>query len=273
VKALAGNLESDFSRIQFTPDLLPSDITGSEMYLGEDSTKRFEFQPGPVFANIVLADEVNRAPAKVQAALLEAMEERTVSVARETHHLPPLFMVMATQNPIEQEGTYPLPEAQMDRFLMHIYISYTDDEAEKAVIRLVRGETAAAGKKAKTDVSPIPQSAVFEARDEITAVKISEPMEDYIVALVAATRRPAEFSEELSKYIQVGVSPRGSLALDKTSRAHAWLHGRNQVTPDDIRAVINDCLRHRIIPSFEAQADGVTTDDIIAQVVKLVAVA
>jgi MoxR-like ATPase len=180
---------------------------------------------------------------------------------------------MATQNPIEQEGTYPLPEAQMDRFLMHIYISYTDDEAEKAVIRLVRGETAAAGKKSATEVAPIPQSAVFEARDEIAAVKISEPMEDYIVSLVAATRRPAEFSEELSKYIQVGVSPRGSLALDKTSRAHAWLHGRDQVTPDDIRAVVNDCLRHRIIPSFEAQADGVTTDDIIAQVVKLVAVA
>ena len=151
VKALAGNLESEFSRIQFTPDLLPSDITGSEMYLGEDADKRFEFQPGPVFANIVLADEVNRAPAKVQAALLEAMEERTVSVARETHKLPPLFMVMATQNPIEQEGTYPLPEAQMDRFLMHIYISYTDDEAEKAVIRLVRGETAAAGKKVGND--------------------------------------------------------------------------------------------------------------------------
>jgi MoxR-like ATPase len=273
VKALARNLETDFSRIQFTPDLLPSDITGSEIYLGEDAAERFAFQPGPIFANIVLADEVNRAPAKVQAALLEAMEERTISVARQTHQLPPLFMVMATQNPIEQEGTYPLPEAQMDRFLMHVYISYPDDASEKEVIRLVRGETTLAGKTAGDDSAPIPQSAIFEARDEIASVKISEPMEDYIVALVAATRRPTEFSEDLAKYIQVGVSPRGSLALDKVSRAHAWLHERDQVTPDDIRAVINDCLRHRIVPSFEAQADGITTDDVIAMVVKLVAVA
>jgi len=273
VKALARNLETDFSRIQFTPDLLPSDITGAEMYLGEGSGERFAFQPGPIFANIVLADEVNRAPAKVQAALLEAMEERTISVARQTHKLPPLFMVMATQNPIEQEGTYPLPEAQMDRFLMHVYIAYPDDASEKEVIRLVRGETAAAGRPAGGDTTPIPQSAIFDARDEIAAVKIAEPMEDYIVALVASTRRPAEFSEDLAKYIQVGVSPRGSLALDKVSRAQAWLQGRDQVTLDDIRAVINDCLRHRIIPSFEAQADGVTTDDIIAMLVKLVAVA
>jgi MoxR-like ATPase len=273
VKALAKNLETDFSRIQFTPDLLPSDITGSEVYLGEDAAQRFEFQPGPIFANIVLADEVNRAPAKVQAALLEAMEERTISVSRRTHELPPLFMVMATQNPIEQEGTYPLPEAQMDRFLMHVYISYPDDASEKEVIRLVRGETAAAGKPGAADSVPIPQSAIFEARDEIAAVQIAEPMEDYIVALVASTRRPAEFSEDLARYIQVGVSPRGSLALDKVSRAHAWLQGRDQVTPDDIRAVINDCLRHRIVPSFEAQADGVTTDDIVGMVVKLVAVA
>ena len=276
VKALAKNLETDFSRIQFTPDLLPSDITGAEMYLGEDAAERFAFQPGPIFANIVLADEVNRAPAKVQAALLEAMEERTISVGRKTHELPPLFMVMATQNPIEQEGTYPLPEAQMDRFLMHVFISYPDDASEKAVIRLVRGETAAAGKRdgdpAGDPAAPIPQGAVFDARDEIAGVRIPEPMEDYIVALIAATRRPAELDGDLAKYIQVGASPRGSLALDKVSRAHAWLQGRDQVTPDDIRAVINDCLRHRIVPSFEAQADGVTSDDIIAMVVKLVAV-
>ena len=273
IKALAKNIEADFSRIQFTPDLLPSDITGSEMYLGEAAEQRFSFQPGPIFANIVLADEVNRAPAKVQAALLEAMEERTISVARQTHQLPPLFMVMATQNPIEQEGTYPLPEAQMDRFLMHVYISYPDDAAEKAVIRLVRGETAPSGKAASSDREPIPQSAIFQARDEIAAVQIAEPMEDYIVSLVAATRRPAEFDDDLARYIQVGVSPRGSIALDKVSRAHAWLHGRDSVTPDDIRAVINDCLRHRIILSYEAQADGVTTDDVIALLVRQVAVA
>jgi MoxR-like ATPase len=278
VKSLAKNLETDFSRIQFTPDLLPSDITGSEMYLGEDAKERFVFQPGPIFANIVLADEVNRAPAKVQAALLEAMEERQITVATTTHSLPPLFMVMATQNPIEQEGTYPLPEAQMDRFLMHVYITYPDDESEREVMRLVRWEEGGSQEPADNDKSsatdqPIPQSAVFDARAGITAVQIPEPMEDYIVALVAATRRPTELDKDLARYIQVGVSPRGSIALDKTSRAHAWLHGRNQVTPDDIRAVINDCLRHRIVLSYEAQADGLTTDDVIALVVKLVAVA
>jgi MoxR-like ATPase len=275
VKSLARNMEADFSRIQFTPDLLPSDITGSEMYLGEDSAERFVFQPGPIFANIVLADEVNRAPAKVQAALLEAMEERQITVARKTHKLPPLFMVMATQNPIEQEGTYPLPEAQMDRFLMHIYISYPDDAAEREVVRLVRGEGKATkdeGQKTK-DEGPIPQSAIFEARDEIAAIGISEAMENYIVSLVAATRRPAEFSEDLARYIQVGVSPRGSIALDKCSRAHAWLQGRDEVTPDDVRAIIHDCLRHRIVLSYEAQADGVTANQVISDVVKLVAIA
>jgi len=271
VKSLAKNLESDFSRIQFTPDLLPADITGSEMYLGEDAADRFVFQPGPVFANIVLADEVNRAPAKVQAALLEAMEERQITVANTTHELPPLFMVMATQNPIEQEGTYPLPEAQMDRFLMHVYISYPDHESEKAVIRLVRGESS--GAQASAPESPIPQDAVFSARDEIAAVEIPDAMEDYIVALIGATRRPADLSEDLARYIQVGVSPRGSLALDKCSRAHAWFDGRDLVTPDDIRAVINDCFRHRLKPSFEAQADGLTNDEIIEQLVELVAVA
>jgi MoxR-like ATPase len=278
VKSLAQNLESDFSRIQFTPDLLPSDITGSEMYLGEDAADRFAFQPGPIFANIVLADEVNRAPAKVQAALLEAMEERQITVATTTHKLPPLFMVMATQNPVEQEGTYPLPEAQMDRFLMHVFITHPDDEAEKGVMRLVRGEEHSSqkpseGTKDAPEESAIAQSAIFDARQEITSVQIPEAMEDYIVALVAATRRPADFSEDLARYIQVGVSPRGSIALDKTSRAHAWLRGRDVVTPDDIRAIIGDCLRHRIVPSYEAQADGLTTNDIISQIVKLVAVA
>ena len=276
VKGLAKNLEAEFSRIQFTPDLLPSDITGSEMYLGEDAEERFEFQPGPIFANIVLADEVNRAPAKVQAALLEAMEERQITVATKTHKLPPLFIVMATQNPIEQEGTYPLPEAQMDRFLMHVFITYTDDLSEREVIRLVRGEETThsnpgPAKASQEEVGQISQQAVFDARAEVAELIIAEPMEDYIVSLVAATRRPAEISEDLAKYIQVGVSPRGSIALDKCSRAHAWLQGRAQVTPDDIRAVINDCLRHRLKLSYEAQADGMTTDDIINQLVTLVA--
>ena len=277
VKGLAKNLEAEFSRIQFTPDLLPSDITGSEMYLGEGSEERFVFQPGPIFANIVLADEVNRAPAKVQAALLEAMEERQITVATKTHKLPPLFIVMATQNPIEQEGTYPLPEAQMDRFLMHVFITYTDDVSEREVIRLVRGEETGQDNRKRADGSrveaeQIAQQAVFDARGEIGEVTIAETMENYIVSLVAATRRPAEVSDELAKYIQVGVSPRGSIALDKCSRAHAWLQGRNQVNPDDIRAVINDCLRHRIKLSYEAQADGMTTDDVIGQLVTLVAI-
>ena len=271
VKALARNLKSDFSRIQFTPDLLPADITGAEMYLGEDAAERFVFQPGPIFANIVLADEVNRAPAKVQAALLEAMEERQVTVAGATHPLPPLFMVMATQNPIEQEGTYPLPEAQMDRFLMHVSIEYPDDPSEKEVIRLVRKESSEGGPAAPAE--PVPQEAVFTARTEIAAIAIPEAMEDYIVALVAATRRPAELDDDLARHIQVGVSPRGSLALDACSRAHAWYHGRDVVTPDDIRAVISDCFRHRIKPTFEAQADGVTNDEIIRRLVELVAVA
>lgn len=277
VKGLADNMDAEFSRIQFTPDLLPSDITGSEMYLGEEAENRFEFQPGPIFANIVLADEVNRAPAKVQAALLEAMEEKQITVAGTTHGLPPLFMVMATQNPVEQEGTYPLPEAQLDRFLMHVFITYTDDASERDIIRLVRGEE----KKHKHDDSgqqkgeakqPISQQAVFDARTAIGDILTPPPMEDYIVALVAATRRPAEIDEDLARYIQVGVSPRGSIGLDKCARAHAWLHDRKQVTPDDVRAVINDCLRHRITLSYEALADGLTTDDVISRLVKLVPV-
>ncbi len=274
VKGLAKNMDAKFSRIQFTPDLLPADITGSEMYLGENAEEQFRFQPGPIFANIVLADEVNRAPAKVQAALLEAMEERQITVANRTHKLPPLFMVMATQNPVEQEGTYPLPEAQMDRFLMHVFISYTDDHAEREIIRLVRQEESEQSKsdsRGDTD-TPIEQEAVFEARQEVSKIEIPEPMENYIVSLVAGTRRPQELGDGLEKYIQVGVSPRGSIALDKCSRAHAWLLGRKQVSPDDIRAVINDCLRHRITLTYEAQADGLNVDDIIHRLVKLVPV-
>lgn len=276
VKALAKNMEADFSRIQFTPDLLPADITGSEMYLGEQAEERFVFQAGPIFANIVLADEVNRAPAKVQAALLEAMEERQITVAGTTHELPPLFMVMATQNPIEQEGTYPLPEAQMDRFLMHVYITYTDDVSEREIVRLVRGEESDAQTKGKGNggsVVPVAQQAIFDARAEISAVTVAEPMEDYLVSIIAGTRRPAELSEDLARYIQVGGSPRGSIAIDKCARGHAWLNGRSQVTVDDIRAVVNDCLRHRIKLSYEAQADGLTTDDVIGALIKLVAVA
>lgn len=271
VKSLAKNMEADFSRVQFTPDLLPSDITGSEMYLGEQSSERFAFQQGPIFANIVLADEINRAPAKVQAALLEAMEERQITVAGKTHKLPDLFMVMATQNPIEQEGTYPLPEAQMDRFLMHVFISHPDPASELEIVRLVRGE--GGNHNSSTESSPMAQEVVFEARKEIAKVTIAEPMERYIIDLIAATRGQNGASESVAKYIQVGVSPRGSIALDKCARGHAWLDGRAQVSIEDIRAVANDCLRHRLVVSFEAQADGVTTDDVINTLLQNVAIA
>ena len=269
IKALADNLEADFSRIQFTPDLLPADITGAEIYLGEDAANRFEFQPGPILANLVLADEINRAPAKVQSALLEAMEERQVTVAGATHKMADLFMVMATQNPIEQEGTYPLPEAQMDRFLMHINITYPDDASEQAIIRLVRQER---GDKPKQAPQPVSQQAVFDARSEIQRIAVSDAMEKYMVALVAATRRPAEFSEELARWIQVGGSPRASLALEQVSRTHAWMNQQSAVSPDEIRAIVHDCLRHRLILSYEANADGVSADQVIDEIVKLVAV-
>lgn len=271
IKTLSQNLQSDFSRIQFTPDLLPADVTGAEIFLGEDAAERFSFQPGPIFANLVLADEINRAPAKVQSALLEAMEERQVTVAGTTHPMPELFMVLATQNPIEQEGTYPLPEAQMDRFLMHITIDYPSDEAEKQIIRMVRKETSHGA--APEEQSVIPQEAVFAARKEIDSVEVSSAVEDYLVALIAATRRPAEVDADLAKWITVGASPRGSLALDKASRAQAWLEGRQQVSPDDIRVVIYDCLRHRLGLSYEATADGASVDDVISRIVKLVPVA
>jgi MoxR-like ATPase len=270
IKTLSKNLQSDFSRIQFTPDLLPSDVTGAEIYLGEDTDERFVFQPGPIFANLVLADEINRSPAKVQAALLEAMEERQVTVAGTTHKMPPLFMVLATQNPIEQEGTYPLPEAQMDRFLMHITMTHPDDAAEKQIIRLVRGESSG---ESTEKLEIIPQDAVFAARDEIYKVSISDAMEDYLVAIVAATRRPAELDADLGRWINIGASPRGSIGLDMVARAHAWWSDRDHVTPDDLRAIAHDVLRHRIILSYEASADGVSPDEVITRILKLVPVA
>ena len=272
VKGLARELEADFSRIQFTPDLLPSDVTGTEVLVSQDGASGFKFQPGPIFGNIVLADEVNRAPAKVQAALLEAMEERQITVAGTTHKLPDLFMVMATQNPVEQEGTYPLPEAQMDRFLMHVRIDYPDEASEVEVIALVRGEEHGASKKGDARPAPIPQQVVLDARVEIRAVEVAAAIDRYIVDLVFATRYPERYSADLRKWIHVGASPRGSLALDRGSRVHAWLEGRDHVTPEDVRAVVHDCLRHRIMPGFEAGAEGVTTHDIVSEIVKVVAV-
>ena len=270
VKSMATSMQVEFSRIQFTPDLLPADITGTEvLHQGADGNE-FRFVPGPIFANIVLADEVNRAPAKVQAALLEAMEERQVTVGGTTHKLPPLFIVMATQNPVEQEGTYPLPEAQMDRFLMHVYIDYGTEEDEGRIIRLVRGEEQATG----TDPGdPVSQQAVFDAREEIGGVTVSPVVERYMVDLIFATRYPERYSDQLKSWINIGASPRGALGLDKCARTHAWLHERDHVLPDDVKAVTHDVLRHRLTLSYDANADGVSADDIIDEILTQVAVA
>ena len=275
IKALANNLEADFSRIQFTPDLLPSDVTGTEVYYQKDGDGEFRFEPGPIFANIVLGDEINRAPAKVQAAMLEAMEERQVTVAGTTHKMPPLFMVMATQNPVEQEGTYPLPEAQMDRFLMHINIEYTPVEDEVRIVELVRAEEVATNsddsEQPQEAVERIPQQAVFDARREIGAVQVSAAMGRYMADLVYATRTPEKYSEDLARWIDVGGSPRASLALDKCSRTHAWLNGRDFVDPEDIRAIVHDCLRHRLMLSYEAQGEGVRADQVVDAILEQVA--
>jgi len=268
IKALADHLEGDFHRIQFTPDLLPSDVTGSEIYRAE--TGQFEFQRGPIFHNLVLAYEINRAPAKVQSALLEAMGERQVSVGMRTFPLDRLFMVMATQNPIEQEGTYPLPEAQLDRFLMHVVIDYPSAEAEKAILHLARNDFRRGQIEAQSRVSA---EQVFEARNEVADIYMSETVEQYLLALVLATRSPASVDPELARWTAFGASPRGTIALDRCARAHAWLDGRDYVSPDDVRTVAFDVLRHRILLTFEAEAEGMTADAIIKRLIAHVPVA
>ena len=269
IKSLANELNCGLSRIQFTPDLLPSDITGTEIYQPELEEK-FVFQKGPIFSNLILADEINRSPAKVQSALLEAMEERQVTVAGKTYKMDDLFMVMATQNPVEQEGTYPLPEAQMDRFLMHVIIDYPDDASELQIMRLNRNEQSNKGEKEETEkLSP---AVVFDARKKISEVTISENMEKYIVDIISATRYPKKYSEELSTWIEFGASPRGSISIDKACRTHAWMQGNDFVSPDNIRAVVHDCLRHRLILSYEANADAITPDKVLDEILKQVAV-
>ena len=269
INALSKNLDCGLSRIQFTPDLLPSDITGTEIYLPSEKEK-FVFQKGPIFSNLILADEINRAPAKVPSALLEAMEERQVTVSGKTYKMEDLFMVMATQNPIEQEGTYPLPEAQMDRFLVHTIISYPDDDSELEIMRLNKRE--AAKEKSKKTVDIIPQQTIFEARKEINQVKTSEDIEKYMVSLISATRYPEKFDEELTKLIDFGASPRGTIGLDRCSRTHAWMQNRDYVTPEDIHAVIKDVLRHRLALSYKARAEGITADQVIDKIIEVVAV-
>ncbi len=265
IKNLSEAIEGDFHRIQFTPDLLPSDITGTEIYRPEDGS--FTFQQGPIFHNLVLADEINRAPAKVQSALLEAMAEHQVSVGRETFQLPELFLVMATQNPIEQEGTYPLPEAQLDRFLMHVTVAYPDTESERKILHLVRDEA--------KHINPeppniVPQKALFEARQAVLNLHMAEAVEEYILQLIMATRNPSPYSEELAKWIDYGASPRGTIALDICARAHAWLKGKDFVSPEDVQEIFHDVLRHRVLVSFEAEAAGVDADTVLNKILHLV---
>jgi len=272
VKELAARVEGDFHRVQFTPDLLPADLTGTEIYRPE--TASFVFQRGPLFHNVLLADEVNRAPAKVQSALLEAMGERQITVGRTTYELPPLFLVMATQNPIEQEGTYPLPEAQLDRFLLFVRIDYPSGAAEQAILQLVRDE-ARRSMENRGETHEVPRMeapVIFEARREVLDTHLSEPLERYLVELVLATRSPARYGDDLERWIAFGASPRASIALDRCARAHAWLDGRDYVAPHDVQAIAHDVLRHRVLLSFDAEADGVAADRVVDALLSRVAV-
>ncbi|MDN3717992.1 AAA family ATPase [Vibrio breoganii] len=266
VKSLADCIEGSFHRVQFTPDLLPSDLTGTDVYRPE--TGEFEFKPGPIFHSLVLADEVNRAPAKVQAAMLEAMAEKQISVGQTTYPLPELFLVMATQNPIEQEGTYPLPEAQLDRFLLHLEVNYPNAESELEILRLNRGE--ALGEIQRFD-TPLTQQDIFEARRQVLSIHMAETIEKYIIRLIMATRDPRAYSDDLAKWIEMGVSPRATIALDRAARANAWLSGRDFVSPEDIHAVIFPVLRHRLLLTYQAQAEGVTGNAVIEELLRTVA--
>jgi MoxR-like ATPase len=271
IKTLGQGLEGDFHRIQFTPDLLPSDITGTEIYRAQEGT--FEFQQGPIFHNLILADEINRAPAKVQSALLEAMAERQVSFGRQTFQLPDLFLVMATQNPIEQEGTYPLPEAQLDRFLMHVKVGYPDAESERDILQLVRKEMISTKREPAGPPAILDQATIFGARQELLNMHMEPVVEDYIVQLTMATRNPAAFGDDLANWLEYGASPRGTIALDLCARANAYLLGKDFVSPDDVQAVVHDVFRHRLIVSFEAEATGIDSDHVIDTLVQRVAAA
>ena len=258
IKTLSYGIEASFHRVQFTPDLLPADITGSDIFRPEKGT--FEFQSGPLFHNLVLADEINRAPAKVQSALLEAMAERQISVGKNTYPLPDLFLVMATQNPIEQEGTYPLPEAQMDRFLMHVLVDYPAPETEREILRLSRME---ARNEESESITAITQDTIFKARQQIGQIHMSPAVEEYLVQIVLATRNSESYGGDLASWLDYGASPRATIALDSCSRALAWMEGRDFVTPDDIRSITHDVLRHRLILSFEAEAGGISANQVI----------
>ncbi|EBA06800.1 AAA family ATPase [Sagittula stellata] len=268
VNALASTIDCDARRIQFTPDLLPSDLTGTDIYRPEEGT--FAFQRGPLFHNLILADEINRAPAKVQSALLEAMAERQVTVGGTTYQLPDLFMVMATQNPIEQEGTYPLPEAQLDRFLLHVNIDYPSVDAEREILKIVRGEVAG---DAPAPARMIATAEILAARKQAMTVYASDALTEYLIQIIQATRHPKVYGEDLAEMIAYGASPRATIALDRCARVHAWMRGAAFATPSDVQAVLHDVLRHRVILSYEAEADGKTPDSFIDALIERVPVA
>ncbi len=270
-KALARHLDAKMSRIQFTPDLLPSDITGAEVLHQVDGQNQIRFQPGPLFGNLILADEINRAPAKVQAALLEAMEERQITVAGASHGLPQLFIVIATQNPIEQEGTYPLPEAQMDRFVMKVLLDYPSAENETQVLRLLREEEQAATTQAVQGFI-LAQEVIFAARHAVSAVQVSPAIDRYLIDLINATRHPADYDADLARWISLGASPRGGIGLDRCARADAWLQGQAFVTPANVQAVAHPVLRHRLQLSYDAVADGVSADQVLDRLLSKVAI-
>lgn len=264
IKTLSGCIDCSYHRIQFTPDLLPADLTGTDIYIPEQHT--FQFQPGPLFHNFLLADEINRAPAKVQSALLEAMGEKQITIGKQTYPLSKLFLVMATQNPIEQEGTYSLPEAQLDRFMLFVKIGYPDAKAEAQILALNREDNRAPD----TNRPRITQETIFAAQQQLNSVHLSSALEEYIIQLIMATRYPQKYSAELAKWIRFGASPRGTIALEKTARSHAWLEGRDYVTPHDIHVMIHEVLRHRILLTFEAEIEGINSDQVIDKILTLV---
>ena len=281
IKIISEGIEADYQRVQFTPDLLPADLTGTEIFRQQDG--KFSFQPGPLFHNLVLADEINRAPAKVQSALLEAMAERQISVGSKTYFLPKLFLVMATQNPIEQEGTYPLPEAQLDRFLVHVKIDYPDAKAEQEILALCRRESSQSVEQSLRDSDKsaqfssgmevhVTQMQLFQARQEVLDVFMADNLEKYLLELVLATRDPKYYGNDLAQWVQYGASPRATIALDRCARAHAWLDGRDFVDPADIQTMAYDVMRHRVLLSYEAEAEGITTDRFIKELILRIAV-
>jgi MoxR-like ATPase len=267
IKVLSEGIDGDFHRVQFTPDLLPADLTGTDIFRPQDGS--FQFQRGPLFHNLVMAVEINRAPAKVQSALLEAMAERHITVGAATYALPRLFLVMATQNPIEQEGTFPLPEAQIDRFMLHVSVDYPDRATTLAIMTLARQE-AISERELEPPAQRLSQDAIFAARREVLELTLADPVAEYIAALVDATRRPEPYSTELKQWLRWGVSPRAAIAMERGARALAWLDGRDFVSPEDVQRIAPDALRHRLLLDYGAQARGLTAQACVEELLRKV---